>query len=281
MPHFLGNRRFALTLAALVTSSLGIMCAPAESEPANGRPNDSEASTLAPDASWQLKWSPEANRDGLLKSFEGVEDDRANSHTEGQPHIFVQDNNFRFNMHTVDRDASTDRQRQEVKGMRASNGANLEIRAGETWRLSWSLFIPSSLKATTSFTHIMQLKQPGDGSSPILVMSLRRRKTNTRIEVKVFESDTMVGEIDLAPLQDKWISTDVEFKAANGPDGWVRWVVRDGEATVLDKKVTGVDTFLADRVRPKWGIYRSLADTSGSLQDCYMLTTNMRAYQLL
>jgi hypothetical protein len=68
------------------------------------------------EASWQPRWTPEANVDGLA-AFEGVEDDRANSHPAGQPHIFVEGNNYRFNMHMVDRDTSTDRQRQEVKGM--------------------------------------------------------------------------------------------------------------------------------------------------------------------
>ncbi|GAA3466048.1 hypothetical protein GCM10018965_006000 [Nonomuraea roseola] len=38
----------------------------------------------------------------------------------------------------------------------------------------WSMYIPSSLKATTSFTHIMQTKMPGTGTGPITVTSLRR-----------------------------------------------------------------------------------------------------------
>jgi len=49
----------------------------------------------------------------------------------------------------------------------------------------------------------------------------------------------------------------------------------------IGKSKTGVDTFLADRVRPKWGIYRSLGDTSGSLRDCRLLLTNLRGYQLV
>src|SRR5213595_31911 len=87
---------------------------------------------------WQLRWAPEAGVDGLA-AFEGVEDDRANSHPAGQPHIFVQDNNYRFNMHLVDRDIETDRQRQEVKGMHA-DGADLIVAEGETWRWTYSRF---------------------------------------------------------------------------------------------------------------------------------------------
>lgn len=61
----------------------------------------------------------------------------------------------------------------------------------------------------------------------------------------------------------------------------MRWILKSGGGTIIDKSATGVDTFLADRVRPKWGIYRSLGDTSGSLQDTYLLLTNLRGYQLV
>ena len=55
-------------------------------------------------------------------------------------------------MHTVDRDTMTDRQRQEVTGLR-NGGSYLKWLPGQTWRLTYSMFIPSSLKATTTFTH--------------------------------------------------------------------------------------------------------------------------------
>jgi hypothetical protein len=232
--------------------------------------------TAAP--TWTLKWSPEANKDGL-RAFETIEDDRANSHPAGHPHIFVEGNNFRFNMHTVDRDTSTDRQRQEVTGNRTGS-SYLQWKSGQTWRVTYSMYIPASLKATTTFTHIMQMKQPGTGSAPIIVQSLRRNGSTPTIELKIFEQDILVGRTNLAPLQDKWIDVDFQLKIGNGSAGSVRWIIKDGTKTVVDASKTGVDTFLADRVRPKWGIYRSLGDTSGSLQNCYLLLTNMRGYQL-
>src|SRR5262249_41058387 len=108
---------------------------------------------------WQPRWAPQAGQDGL-GAFEGVEDDRADSHPAGQPHIFVEGDNYRFNMHLVDRDISPDRQRQEVKGMQAG-GTDLILLKGQSWRFTQSMFIPSSLQATTTFTHIMQMKMPG------------------------------------------------------------------------------------------------------------------------
>lgn len=233
------------------------------------------AQNLAPD--WQLKWNPVPGRDGL-GAFEGIEDDRANSHP-GVKHIYAQGDAYRFDMHKRDRDTATDRQRHEVRGMR-TNGQALSMDNGQTWRFTYSMFIPAALKATSSFTHIMQTKMPGLGSAPITVMSLRRSGSTPTIEFKVTEGNVLVGQTGLAPLQDKWIDTEVEIKIGNGADGHVGWVIRSGGSTVLDARKSGVDIWLDDRVRPKWGIYRSLSD-SAQIQDCHLLLRNLKAYQLI
>ncbi|MER6567315.1 Tat pathway signal sequence domain protein [Streptomyces sp. NPDC001093] len=235
--------------------------------------------TEAHAASWQLKWSPSARTDGL-GAFETVEDDRAHSHPAGHPHIFATGDNWRFNMHTVDRDTSTDRQRQEVTGLRTGADSYLKWTEGQSWRLTYSMYIPSTLKATTTFTHIMQMKQPGAGTSPIVVQSLRRVNGVQTIELRLAVDDILVGRTNLDPLHDTWTDVDFQIKVGNGSAGSVRWILKSGSATVVDRSRSGVDTFLADRVRPKWGIYRSLGDTSGSLQDTYLLLTNLRGYQL-
>ncbi len=85
--------------------------------------------TAAHAASWQLKRSPSASGD-KLGAFETIEDDRADSHPAGRPHIFATGDNWRFNMHTVDRDTSTDRQRQEVTGLRTSGSSYLSGQPG-------------------------------------------------------------------------------------------------------------------------------------------------------
>lgn len=229
---------------------------------------------------WQLRWSPDPATVGL-GAFESIEDDRADSHPAAGNHIKVVGGNYRFDMHMVDRDTATDRQRHEVTGTRTSGSSFLEWRLGQTWRVTYSMYIPSSLKATTTFTHIMQTKQPGTGTSPITVTSLRRLNGVQTIEHKVIAGDVLVGRTDLVPLHDRWIDVEYEIKIGDGTAGSVRWVIRSGGTTVIDARKTGVDTFLADRVRPKWGIYRSLGDTSGSLQDTYLLLRDMRAYQLV
>lgn len=230
-------------------------------------------------ASWQLKWSPSASADGL-RAFETLEDDRADSHTAAAPHIRTTGDTWRFDMHTVDRDTSTDRQRHEVTGLRTGSGF-LRWTEGQTWRVTYQMYIPTSLKATTSFTHIMQMKQPGAGTSPLVVQSLRRVNGAQTIELKLPIDDILVGRTDLAPLHNSWVDVDFQVKVGNGSAGSVRWILKKGSTVLIDVSRSGVDTFLADRLRPKWGIYRSLGDTSGSLQNCHLLLRNMRGYQLV
>src|SRR6266542_4231108 len=173
-----GRRTAALAAALLLTAALLVQPA------ATPAPHAAQLPSAQATPTWQLRWAPQASTDGL-GAFEGVEDDRANSHPAGQPHIFVENNNFRFNMHMVDRDFSTDRQRQEVKGMHAG-GQDLILLEGQTWRFTQSMFIPGSLKATTTFTHIMQMKMPGTDTLPILTLSLQRVNGVAKIQLHVF-----------------------------------------------------------------------------------------------
>jgi hypothetical protein len=254
----------------------GALLAPLAARPALAVPVASPGVAVA---AWSPRWAPDPARDGL-PAFETIEDDRADSHPAGQPHIVVEGDHYRFNMHTVDRDTMTDRQRQEVTGMRSpAGGTFLQMLLGQTWRITYSMFIPSVLKATTTFTHIMQMKQPGTGSLPILTTSLRRHGSVPAIELNVENSGVVIGSADLAPLQDTWIGVEFEMTIGNAPDGHLRWAIRNGASTAVDVQRGNLDTWLADRVRPKWGIYRSLGDTSGSLQNCFLLLRDLRGYQ--
>lgn len=221
---------------------------------------------------WQPRWAPAPAVDGL-GAFETLEDDRANSHPSGQPHIVVDGDQYRFTMHKVDRDRSTDRQRNEVRGIR-TGGHDLILVKGSTWRFTQSMYIPSTLKGTTSFTHIMQMKVPGTGSGPILTVSLRRSGSSHKIQLEIGGSN--VGSTNLAPLQNRWVDLTLEMTVGDKPTGKVRFAIKDGSRTVVDATKSNVDTWVEDRVRPKWGIYRSLSD-SGSIQDTYLLLRNMRA----
>ena len=84
--------------------------------------------------------------------------------------------------------------------------------------------------------------------------------------------------VDLPPFPSSAMD-GFAFRIGDAPNGYVHWTLATGGKTLVDATSTGVDTWLGDRVRPKWGIYRSVDDTSGSLHDCYLLLANMRAYR--
>jgi hypothetical protein len=222
-----------------------------------------------------LVWSPDPLKDGL-RGFEGVEDDRAHSHP-GVKHIYVKDGAYHWDIHRVDRDTSRDRQRNEVKGMQAGKGP-LTMGKGETWRFTYELFIPSTLHATSHFTHIHQLKRPGGGSAPLVTMSLRRNGRTEQLALRAFASGGDIGATALAPLRDHWVGVDLTYLI--GDRGSARFVLTDGGRTVVNAVRNNIDIWLGDRIRPKWGIYRSVQSAPADLCDAFMRIRNFKAYRI-
>jgi hypothetical protein len=260
--------RLAGTLAAI---ALIAPAAPAAADPTPA------ASARQP--KWELRWNPSPEKDGL-NAFEALEDDRRGSNPEKAPHIFVEKDAWRFNSFLEDRDGS-DRMRNEVRGMRAHDGSPLEMREGETWRLSYRMFIPDTLDATTSFTHIWQLKN-SDVSDPIAQVSLPVVGGVPKIAARYWtvtdhKSHDFVTA-DLAPLQNKWVTVTIELKSAD--DGYMRFALQDGNRTVVDQRVDDIDLWATQEQynRPKWGIYRSIA--SAGLQETYLLIKDLKGRQL-
>jgi hypothetical protein len=220
-----------------------------------------------------MVWSPDPARDGLA-AFEGLEDDRAHSHP-GVKHITAAAGVYRVTMHTVDRDTSRDRQRNEAKGMRAG-GRLMPMRQGELWRINYDLFMPSTLHGTSHFCHIFQLKRPGPGTGPLVTLSLRRGRKGEEIALRAFASGGDIGSAPLAPLRDHWINIDMTFRI--GDQGMGRFVIRDGDRTVVDSTRNKIDIFLGDVIRPKWGIYRSVQSAKSDIIDTFLQMRNMRAW---
>jgi hypothetical protein len=262
-PKYQLGRRDALRLGAGAAGAvtLGSIARPALAD-------------VTPTAAWVLKWNPNPATDGL-DAFEGLEDDRSGSHP-GVKHIYVEGDHYRFDMHTKDRDGS-DRQRNESKGMR-SGGTTLKIGKDQTWKITYQAFWPTSLTATTKFSHIAQMKVQ-DVGGPLWTLTPRQKST-ARLTVLTLKDDDSNTELDLADyksLQNKWIDLEFEFKASNS-GGYLRIVVRDGASTVADRKTTAVDLWRdKNYLRPKWGIYRSIE--SSGLQNTYQLIRNYKAYQ--
>lgn len=225
-----------------------------------------------------LRWTADPVKEGL-NAFEGVEDDPSHSE-KGVTHIFAVGNTYRFNMDTKQREAPGDRQRNEVKGMRTPQGQILTIGLGETWRFSYSMFIPTTFKATTSFTIIFQLKRPGTGTAPLASLNLRKVGSQELIALQADISGGDVATANLVPLRGHWISTVIDVTTGPKGKGALHWTLIDGTNTIVNAGKSGVTTWLGDRLRPKWGIYRSIKDKA-DLTDTYLLLSNMQAYQLI
>jgi chitin-binding protein len=219
------------------------------------------------------KWAPNPGTVGL-KAFAGVEDDRSNSHPSAT-HIFAESDQYRFVMHKSDRDGS-DRQRQEVRAIQ-TGGTRHDMKKGETWRYDYQMYIPGSLKGTTSFTHIFQVKHTGV-ASPVVTMSLFRSGSAESVEMRLFGAgQAKLGSTPLAPLRNRWIDVEIEIKVADS--GSLRFSLKDGATSVVNASRSGFDTWLGgDQAHPKWGIYRSIGD-SAQIQDTYLLLRNMKAYR--
>ncbi|MEV0147823.1 MULTISPECIES: CBM35 domain-containing protein [unclassified Nonomuraea] len=265
-------KRFTGALAVLALTCAALPTAPATA-------SATAAGTAAAAAPvWTLRWSPTAPGDSPSEAFEGLEDDRSGSHP-GVTHIYTSGDSYRFDMHTQDRDGD-DRQRNEAKGMRTGGSSYLKILENQTWRISYQLYIPTSLDATTGFTHIAQMKVPGSGA-PLYTMSLPVSGGTPKINVRYWDESEQtheVGNTNLNPIQGKWLDTTFEFKASD--DGYLRWTLKDGSTTLVDKRLDDTDLWRGDDeyLRPKWGIYRSI--NSSGLQNTYLLVRRLQAHQL-
>jgi hypothetical protein len=102
------GRRQALALGA------GALGAPALPGTAAAAAAAAAAANVAAAPAWVVKWNPDVVKDGP-NAFEGLEGVRVNSHP-GVKHSYTEGDHWRFDMHPVDRDTSTDRQRNEAKG---------------------------------------------------------------------------------------------------------------------------------------------------------------------
>jgi hypothetical protein len=281
--YVLSADKFTLTSSGSVTPTPtpGATATPTPGSTATPTPRATARPTATPTpvSGWTLKWTADPARG--MGSWEGVEDDRAGSHTSFGPHIRAEGDLFHWYMHMVDRDGS-DRQRHEVKGMNQA-GNNLQMLQGETWKFVYEMFMPTTLTGGSNFTHIHQMKMVSDAGSsgtPLSTLSTSLSGSTETLVMRSLNGGTNFNPIPLAPLRGHWIEIELEYKIGFG--GYARMCVRDGGATVTDKTMTGVDMWINEGTsgryaRPKWGIYRSLQ--SSGLKDTYLQIRNLRAYK--
>ncbi|GHJ38690.1 hypothetical protein [Streptomyces sp. TS71-3] len=226
-------------------------------------------------------WHPDPSSDGL-DAFEGIEADRVGEHPD-RKYVVVEDDHYRFNIWKDDRDSTGggDRQRTESKGM-VQDGDALKMTDGQTWTLSYEMFMPTSLHGTSKFTHIFQTKTPADNGGPYITLDLGRSGSKELLRARAYANSGSpdIASTDLAPLRNKWIT--IEWTFTIGSSGKAAFVCRSGTGSGAPVAVQGSMSGVKmpdqdDYQRPKWGIYRSVESASSDILDTYLLFRNYRA----
>ncbi len=174
-------------------------------------------------------------------------------------------NVFRFFIHTEndnDRCKTFDRQRNEIKAYDKSPD-NLKAIAGEKVIYTWKMKIDKDFQASSSFTHLHQLKSVGGDYASIPMYTLTARKgTPDKLELRQTNTNDQetLKKVDLSLLKGHWVTITV--KIAYGNEGTYSLSIKriDNQNIVFEYENNAIDNWQdgADFVRPKWGIYRSL-----------------------
>ena len=168
----------------------------------------------------------------------------------------------------IDRDrvSNDDRQRNEIKTYDQSEEA-VKGYENETFVYKWKFRINSEMEVSTRFSHFFQLKAVGgDDSQPIITISGAERSGEDGIEVRhsPLRDTTILGRTDWSNVTGEWL--EAYCRATFSDTGELRLIVtrmRDDEV-IFDIEISDLDlwrgTDSSHFVRPKWGIYRSIAD---------------------
>lgn len=227
-------------------------------------------------------WHPNPATDGL-NAFEGIEADRGNKHPDRKYVVVEGGDHYRFNIWADDRDTTGggDRQRTESKGM-VQSGTTLKMHNGETWTISYEMFMPSTLHGTSKFTHIFQTKTPATNAGPWVTLDLTRSGSKEMLNARAYANSgsPSIAATDLSPLRDKWIT--IQWTLTPGSKGTAACVIRNGTGSgapiAAQGHMSGVNIpDQGDYVRPKWGIYRSVQSAKSDIIDTYILFRNYSA----
>jgi len=254
-------------------------------ERATAAPRATAPTAAAPGAAARaaaLLWHPDPATDGL-HAFEGLEFDRANLFPgRHNDYIIVEGaDHYRFNIWKDDRDTTGggDRQRTEARGM-VQNGAALKMTNGQTWNISYQMYMPATLHGTSDFTHIFQTKVPATNAGPFVTLDLTRESsTSETLRARAYANpgSPTIASTPLGPLRDSWIT--IRWTLTIGQSGTARFVCLDSSGkTVADATRHGV--IIPDQhdyVRPKWGIYRSIRSAGSDIVDTHLLIRGYRA----
>lgn len=183
---------------------------------------------------------------------------------------------FRFYSHiNEDNDVSTtstDRIRVEVKTY-ASSPDNMKGTLGEIVTYKWRFKLPAGFIPSTSFTHIHQIKAvDGDDSSPIFTLTPRKGTSGNPNKLELVytqnqaSSAVVLTSSDLSLFENTWVEV-TETILYNTTSGSIDINIKNisTNTSLLSYSNANISTFRPDNTfaRPKWGIYRRIANSSG------------------
>lgn len=206
---------------------------------------------------------------------------------------------FVFNSHVVpdnDRCSATDRQRLEIKteghGTKATPYQDYIVgHLGETVTHRWRFQLPSGFQPSNSFTHIHQIKAyDGDSGAPLITLTPRFGHPNTMqlllITSTIANPPAQTITLTTAPLDPfigQWVEAYEKItynhtteEGATNPGRYSIVINRISDnSTVFSYSNDDIDMWRVGTttVRPKWGVYRSLANAQ-QLRDEQVLFDN-------
>lgn len=220
---------------------------------------------------------PDCNHSGFGRHIDEVFDADLNKYV------------FRFHIHTSpdnDRCINFDRQRNEIKSYDKSPD-NLKAVKHEKVQYKWKFKLDSLFQPSAKFTHIHQIKSVGGTESSMPLITLTPRKsTPDRLELRYAEalSQVTLHQVDLAPFKGTWVEATETILYDETGLGEYEIIINEVSTgnTLFTYANTSIRTWKTDAefLRPKWGIYRSLLDST-SLRDEAVLFADFSIEELI
>ena len=166
----------------------------------------------------------------------------------------------------------TDRQRVEIKTY-ASSPASLKGVSGDNVTYKWRFRLPIGFQPSPNFTHIHQVKAvDGDDGNPIFTLTPRYKSSGNQLELIYVDGrsasnniNNKLASVDLSLFTGNWVEATEKIKVDSLAGTYSITInnVKTG-ANILTFSAGNLCTIRATNsfIRPKWGIYRSIAAIS-------------------
>ncbi len=174
---------------------------------------------------------------------------------------------FEFYIHTAidnDRCINFDRQRVEIKTYDASP-PELLGNYGDKVVYKWRFKVPVGFQPSPNFTHIHQIKGVGgDDGDPIFTLTPRYKSAGNQMEL-IHNNTNRVATLNMSLFEGNWVEATETIKIDSLHGTYSMQIKNVSTGNVILNysnndlmTIRSTNTF----IRPKWGIYRSLLETS-------------------